>query len=153
MPHDIKTIERFMELRAKGESFRRIAKKLKVGKQTLINWDKEYREEIANRKAVELEALQEKYYLTVERSVKFYGEKIQALETELAKRDLENLGTKEIFELLLKYRAELKDLAVTPVFLSEEEIHHRQAERQLLETITEPLQDHFKEKGMKRYGT
>ncbi|KAB2494242.1 hypothetical protein [Priestia endophytica] len=153
MPHDIKTIERFMELRAKGESFSRIAKKLKVGKQTLIKWDKEYREEIANRKAAELEALQEKYYLTVERSIKFYGEKIGVLETELAKRDLADLGTKEIYELLLEYRAELKELGVSPVFLSEDEIHERQGERQLLETITEPLQDHFKGKGTKRYGT
>ncbi|WP_176345218.1 hypothetical protein [Priestia aryabhattai] len=153
MPHDIKIIERFMGLRAKGESFRRIAKKLKVGKQTLINWEKEYREEIANRKAAELEALQEKYYLTVERRIKFYGEKILMLENELAKRDLENVGTKDIFDLLLKYQAELKELAVSPVFLTEGEIHARQTEQQLLETITEPLQAHFKEKGTHRYGT
>lgn len=141
-----------MELRAKGESFRGIAKKLKVGKQTLINWEKEYRDEIANRKATELEALQEKYYLTVERSIKFYGEKILVLEGELIKRDLADLGTKEIFELLLKYQAGLKGLAVSPVFLSKGEMHARQTEHQLLETITEPLQTHFKGKGTDRYG-
>ncbi len=54
---DSKTIERFIELRAKGLSFDKIAKDLGKAKQTLIDWSKDYQEEIANLKALELETL------------------------------------------------------------------------------------------------
>ena len=49
--------QEFIELRAKGWSFDKIAKKLGKAKQTLIDWSKELQDEIANRKAIELEAL------------------------------------------------------------------------------------------------
>ena len=55
--------EKFIQLRAKGWSFDKIAKELGKAKQTLINWSKELQDEIANRKALELEALYESYYL------------------------------------------------------------------------------------------
>ena len=55
----IETKERFIELRAKGWSFDKIAKELGKAKQTLIDWSKELQDEIANRKALELEALYE----------------------------------------------------------------------------------------------
>jgi transcriptional regulator len=40
--------QRFIELRAKGWSFDKIAKELDKAKQTLINWSKELQDEIAN---------------------------------------------------------------------------------------------------------
>ena len=49
--------ERFIELRAKGWSFDKIAKETGKAKQTLIDWSKELQDEIGNRKALELEAL------------------------------------------------------------------------------------------------
>ena len=59
----LETKERFIELRAKGWSFDKIAKEIGKAKQTLIDWSKELQDEIANRKALELEALYESYYL------------------------------------------------------------------------------------------
>src|SRR6478735_5722514 len=102
MAYDLQKIEKFMELRAKGKSFNQIAQQLKVGKQTLIDWNKEFKEEVANRKAVEVEALQEKYFLTVQKSIEFYGNKIQRLENELKHRELLEVPTEKLFELLLK---------------------------------------------------
>ena len=55
----IDTKERFIEMRAKGYSFDKIALELGKAKQTLIDWSKELQDEIANRKALELEALYE----------------------------------------------------------------------------------------------
>ena len=130
-----------MELRAKGKSFNQIAQQLKVGKQTLIDWNKEFKEEVANRKAVEIEALQEKYFLTVQKSIEFYGSKIQRLENELKHRELLEVPTEKLFELLLKYRAALKDLSMEPIFLTEKEAKESQNEQRLLRTILEPLQD------------
>ena len=43
--------ERFIDLRAKGWSFDKIAKETGKAKQTLIDWSKELQDEIANRKA------------------------------------------------------------------------------------------------------
>lgn len=60
---DQETKEKFVELRAKGLSFDRIAAELETSKQTLINWAKELENEISNLKKVELEALQEKYFM------------------------------------------------------------------------------------------
>ena len=50
---------RFIHLRAKGYSYTKIAKELKVSTSTLTNWNQELQEEIAQAKAMELEALQE----------------------------------------------------------------------------------------------
>lgn len=63
----LETKERFIELRAKGWSFDKIAKEIGKAKQTLIDWSKELQDEIANRKALELEALYETYYLQREK--------------------------------------------------------------------------------------
>lgn len=141
MAYDLQKIEKFMELRAKGKSFNQIAQQLKVGKQTLIDWNKEFKEEVANRKAVEIEALQEKYFLTVQKSIEFYGSKVQRLENELKHRKLLEVPTEKLFELLLKYRAALKDLSMEPIFLTEKEAKESQNEQRLLRTILEPLQD------------
>jgi len=141
MAYDLQKIEKFMELRAKGKSFNQIAQQLKVGKQTLIDWNKEFKEEVANRKALEIEALQEKYFLTVQKSIEFYGSKIQRLENELKHRELLEVQTEKLFELLLKYRAALKDLSMEPIFLTEKEAKENQNEQRFLRTILEPLQD------------
>ncbi|WP_349768574.1 hypothetical protein [Priestia megaterium] len=141
MAYDLQKIEKFMELRAKGKSFNQIAQQLKVGKKTLIDWNKEFKEEVANRKAVEIEALQEKYFLTVQKSIELYGSKIQRLENELKHRELLEVPTEKLFELLLKYRAALKDLSMEPIFLTEKEVKESQNEQRLLRTILKPLQD------------
>ena len=56
--------ERFIELRAKEEPYERIAKELGISKPTLIKWGKELKIEVGNRRALELELLQEKYYVS-----------------------------------------------------------------------------------------
>ena len=53
--NEIKT--RFMELRAQGLPLKKIAAEIKVSKTTLINWDRDFKGEIDNLRAVELEAM------------------------------------------------------------------------------------------------
>ena len=109
---DQKTKEKFIELRARGFSFDRIAKELRVSKQTLIVWSKELELEIANLKAIELEALQEKYYLLKQKRIELFGEKLKALKNELDKRNLEEISTKDLFGLLEKYGKLLKEESI-----------------------------------------
>lgn len=112
----------FIELRAKGYSYGKIAKKLKVSKTTLTNWNAFLSEEIARLKAIELESLQERYYLLKEGRIKLLGDLCQRLKKELKSRDLSEVPTDKLLELLLRYYSELKAEYVEPLPLSDMEI-------------------------------
>ena len=126
---DAKTIEEFIILRAQGWSFDRIAKKLKTAKQTLINLSGTYSVEISHLKALELEALQEEYFLTREGKIKLLGEAVKKLKTELDKRDLSDVPTAKLYELLDRYhelaRTEAEELE--PNFRDERELEEAKA--------------------------
>ena len=92
----------FVELRAKGWSYLKIAKKLKVSKNTLANWGAEMEGEIASLKAMELEALHEKYYMTKEARIELLGEQLKAVKEELSKRGLGDVSTDKLMEMQLK---------------------------------------------------
>ena len=111
--------EKFIELRAKGNSFDKIAQELGTSKQTLINWSKELKHEISNLKEIEREALQEKYFLSKAKRLEMFGSQLEALKNELGKRDLSTVSTDKLFELSLKYGAFLKDEA-EPITLKDE---------------------------------
>ncbi len=64
---------RFILLRAKGLSYAKVAKQLKVSTSTLTNWNQELLEEIAQAKSMELEALQEEYFMLKEGRIKLLG--------------------------------------------------------------------------------
>jgi transposase len=100
---DTKTKARFIELRAQGWSYQRIAKDLKVAKQTVIDWGRELQGEVNSLRAVELEALRERYGLLQEHRVKTFGETLEAIRAELATRKLESLETDKLLELQAKY--------------------------------------------------
>lgn len=134
----LSTKERFIELRAKGYSYDRIAKELGKAKQTLIDWGRELQEEIANLKALELEALYEQYYLLKESRLKNFGEMLIKIKKELDTRDLSDVPTDKLLELLLKYNTLVKEEYVEPHFRTSQEIEEEQAERRLLEDLTNP---------------
>jgi transposase len=98
----------FIQLRAKGLSYAKIAKELKVSKSTLSNWNQELQEEITQAHAVELEALQEEYYLLKEGRIKLLGEQLKAIQKEISNRDLSKVSTDRLMELQLRYFGELK---------------------------------------------
>jgi transcriptional regulator with XRE-family HTH domain len=57
---DMKTKERFIELRGQGLPLAEIAAEIGVSKPTLISWERDLKEQIDNRQAVELEATYDK---------------------------------------------------------------------------------------------
>jgi len=119
---DLKTKGRFIELRAQGLSYAKIAQELKVSKPTLIKWseDEELQREIINLRAIELEALQEKYYARKVQRLELLGEQAEAMKAELDKRDLSEIPADKLLGLLLKYAAALKAEETLPVFQGEE---------------------------------
>jgi transposase-like protein len=100
--------QRFVLMRAKGYSYARIAKELGVSKGTLTAWNTELEAEIANLRAMELEALQDEFFLLKEGRIRLIGEQLKAIQTEIGKRDLSKVNTDKLLELQLRYFAELK---------------------------------------------
>jgi len=99
----------FIELRAKGWSYVKISRKLKVSKNTLANWGAEMEGEIASLKAMELEALHEKYYMTKEARIELLGEQLKAVKEELSKRGLGDVSTDKLMEMQLKLYQALQE--------------------------------------------
>jgi transposase len=99
---------KFIHLRAKGHSYARIAKELGVSKGTLVNWNTELEAEVAAARSVELEALQEEFFLLKEGQIRLLGEQLKAIQTEIGKRDLSKIKTDKLLELQLRYFGELK---------------------------------------------
>lgn len=128
--------ERFIELRAKGWSFDKIAKETGKAKQTLIDWSKELQDEIANRKALELEALYESYYLMRENRLQTFGAMLTKIKEEVERRDLSDVPTDKLLELLLKYNSQVKEEIVEPIYKSSQEIKEERQDRELLEELT-----------------
>ena len=136
MSYNIQDKERFIELRAKGWSFDKIAKETGKAKQTLIDWSKELQDEIANRKALELEALYEKHYLLKENRIETFGVLLRKLKDEVMSRDLSDVPTDKLLDLLLKYNSQVKEEIVEPIYKSSQEIKEERQDRELLEELT-----------------
>ena len=132
----LQTKERFIELRAKGWSFDKIAKEIGKAKQTLIDWSKELQDEIANRKALELEALYEKHYLLKENRIETFGVLLRKLKDEVMSRDLSDVPTDKLLDLLLKYNSQVKEEIVEPIYKSSQEIKEERQDREILEDLT-----------------
>lgn len=129
--------ERFIELRAQGWSFDKIAKELGKAKQTLIDWSRELQDEIANRKALELDTLYEKYYLHKENRLQTFGELLKRLKDEIAGRDLKDVPTDKLLDLYIKYADKVKEEVVEPKYKTSQEIDEERAEAELLDRLTD----------------
>jgi len=111
----------FIQLRAKGLPYVRIAERLGVAKSTLANWNAELEAEVASARAMELEALQAEFFVLKEGRITLLGEQLQRVSGELASRDLTDVPTERLLELLLRYQAALKDEFVEVRPLSDRE--------------------------------
>jgi hypothetical protein len=133
---DLEVKEKFIELRAKGWTFDKIAKELHKRKATLIDWSKELESEIANRKAIELEVLYEKHYLLKEQRIEKLGNLLNKIINEIDNRNLKDIPTAKLFDLFLKYNKEIKEEMIEPVYKSTMEIENERQSYELLKTLT-----------------
>lgn len=111
-----KTKEQFIQLRAQGVSYSNISKEIGKSKQTLIDWGKELEEEIRNLKAIELEAIYEKYFLLKEARLQSFGIITQRIRKEIESRDLSDIPTDKLLDMFLKYNSVIKQETTEPFF-------------------------------------
>lgn len=145
---DLEVKEKFIELRAKGWTFDKIAKELHKRKATLIDWSKELESEIANRKAIELEVLYEKHYLLKEQRIEKLGNLLNKIINEIENRNLKDIPTNKLFDLFLKYNKEIKEEMIEPVYKSTMEIENERQSNELLKTLTVIESDNHVETNM-----
>lgn len=93
----------FIELRAKGLSYDKIAKKLKISKSTCIAWNEELKEEISKIKNMELEALYQTYGMKKEARIKSLGETLNKVNEALKEADFKEVPAEKLLNFKLKY--------------------------------------------------
>ena len=97
-----KKTEQFLELRGvQRKSFDSISKELGVSKQTLINWSVRHRVDLQNIRAAKFENLLKDLKLSRYERVKYYAGLYNKLKEELDKRDLNDLPTGKLYNLLM----------------------------------------------------
>ena len=111
---DQETINTFIELRALGWTYSRIVAQLNVSKNTLIAWSRKFQFQIQNLKAIELEAMREKWLDSTSNRVDALGAQLRKIEEELAKRDPSALTTPQLFALARGLRRQIEQ-ATGPV--------------------------------------
>ena len=116
--HDDKTVQRFIELRAQGWTFARLVSELGVSKPTLIAWSRKHQFQIQNLKAIELEALSEKWLTSTTDRVNALGEQLRRVEAELAAREPSALTTPQLFALARSLRRQIEQITGSVNFTS-----------------------------------
>ena len=114
--------EQFIQLRAKGFSYRRISEKLDVSIGALSNWNNELEGEIATLKAEELEALYEKFYMTREQKISQLGQQLREIQKEIASRDYSEIPIDKLLDMELRVYQALEDEKIELKPLSIQEI-------------------------------
>jgi len=114
MSKDNDTKHRFIELRGQGLSFDKIVKDIGVSKGTLLQWEKELKQEISEVRFIELESMIQKYGVLRTERVKSYGEMLEKYRKELSIRDLSDVSTNKLLDMALivedRLREEMKDI-------------------------------------------
>jgi transposase-like protein len=108
MTLDAAVKDRFLDLRAAGKSLRAIAEELNVHPNTLFRWNKQLKDQVAERRALELEVLAEKYYMLREKRITLIGRQLERIIQDLDRYNLEDVSTPKLLDLLLKYTAALR---------------------------------------------
>ncbi|MEZ4814316.1 MAG: hypothetical protein R3A80_03805 [Bdellovibrionota bacterium] len=110
MKRTLEAESRFIELRAKGLSFEKIAKELDISKQTLLTWSKSLRLEIKNARAIELDSVREQLSLNTETRLRDMAKLRDRVSIELDKRSLEEIPTDKLIELSRKISIQIGNL-------------------------------------------
>lgn len=112
--------EKFIELRAKGFSFSKISTEIGVSKQTLIRWNSDLRETIANRRFLDAEELLDRYQLTKTARLEMFARTLSKALEELQTRTLGSLTFKELLNLIGYLESRLSEEATTMSYKTDE---------------------------------
>lgn len=99
----------FIELRAKGESYSKIASQLHISKSTCSSWERDLAERIAEQKEARLSELYTMYGMDKEARIKRLGDTLEDIDRALTKKNLEDLPADILLKYKLQYEQELRE--------------------------------------------
>lgn len=111
--------DQFVELRAKGNSYDKIAKTLGVSKSTLLSWSKDLNLAINNERSVAMDAIYEKHKLAKQHQMEMLGIQLGKVREELEKRDLSEVSTDKLVTMQLKLLDAINSNGVSVTFKAE----------------------------------
>jgi len=138
---DNETKERFLELLAKGLPLAKIAAEIKVSKTTLVNWEGDLKEQIDNLRAMELEAMYDKYHLSTRKKVEFFGDILSRIQRELETRELSEIPTEKLFAMYAHFYREAQHALPELTFRNDDEVKVAKAMRLPSSLETELAED------------
>jgi hypothetical protein len=100
--------QKFIEMRASGAPYSKIAGELSVSKATLSAWNKDLQNEITELKAEIIEELHAEYYMLREARITQLGEVLKRVNVALEGRDFTKLTTDRLVDFKLKLMSALK---------------------------------------------
>lgn len=106
---DQETIDKFIQLRAEGKSFDKIAKLIKVSKPTLLSWQKKYQNAIDDLKFIRYESILEKQKVTQEERVTRLAKELSHAWEVFEKKDYENLSKRELLLMIMRLERGLRE--------------------------------------------
>ncbi len=114
--YDTETRTAFIELRAKGWGLKRIAARLKVAPRTLVDWNRQEKDNIRTLRAIELEALQEKILASREQELQTLKNSLDTIQQQIAMKDHKYISLESLYRLAALVRAEIRKVCQTPDF-------------------------------------
>jgi len=99
---DTETNEKFIELRAAGLSFDRIAKELNISKPTAIKMSRKLRAQIEQLQFINLEAMAERYKALKQERIQTLGKMLEKVDTALEAADFAKIHPERLVDLKLK---------------------------------------------------
>lgn len=98
----------FIERRAQGESFSKIAAALQISKSTCSEWEKEFRIQISECRQERLQELYTLYGMHKEARIEKLGSLLGRIDTALDAIDLAELPAEKLLDMRIKYTRELQ---------------------------------------------
>lgn len=103
------TKEKFIELRAKGLSYAKIAEKLNISKSTCSAWEKDLSDRISQLKQDQLTDLYNQYGMLKEARIKALGRVISKIDQAIDEADFSAMTPAQLLDFRLKYQQALND--------------------------------------------
>ncbi|MBK8552798.1 MAG: hypothetical protein IPL53_17745 [Ignavibacteria bacterium] len=99
--------EKFVQLRAEGNSFDKISDMLNISKPTLINWNVEFKKEIDNLEYLKYQSILEQYKLIKQKRIEFLSEHLSKINEAINNKNYEDLSIKDLIMIRKNLISEL----------------------------------------------
>lgn len=106
---DQETRQKFIKLRAEGNSFSKIANELTISKATCSEWQKQYEEVIAKLQKDQLEELYQSYGMLKDQRIVSLGSTLNKVDKAIQEADFSSVDPAKLLEIKLKYQDALKN--------------------------------------------